>query len=115
MSEQTHSLETVNISFQVGESTHVFDLLEMEIFLEEEVDNKKPDEWVPAFQEWFKAHSNVGISYSQAIHCADIVRRAYIDFKKKYDSELKSAFPSIVIPSPSPHESTSSFETTSPG
>ena len=49
--EGSYSLETVNISFKVGEEEHTFDLLEMEIMMETEVDNKKPEDWVPAFQE----------------------------------------------------------------
>jgi hypothetical protein len=109
-----YSLETVNLAITVkkGEPDIEFDLLEIELFLEEEVDGKNPREYVPKVQELFRA-KGVEVSYSQAVNFTSYARVAYLEFKKKFDNVLRSDFPSVATLLPSLTESTSSSEMSS--
>lgn len=104
-------LKSANIIVKLGDKEHTLDLMECQVFLDEKVSGKPSEEFVPAIQQFFQEKTGVQLSFSQCYAFADNVWLSYQEFKKKYDSELRSAFPTVSIPSTSPTESTSSSET----
>lgn len=98
------SLDEVSITVSVKGQDVQLDLLEAELFLQKEVDDKEADVFVPKVQELFRSKGVEGLSFSQAVNFCHYIRAAYIEHKKKFDSELKLAFPSVSTRSQSPNE-----------
>ncbi len=108
-------LSSVEMEIEIpGHGPYKLDLLESEVFLETFADGLKPQDYVPKVQQYLKDKTTVDVTYSQALKFVDFVRASFVEFKKKFGDELKSAFPLASTHFPSPSENTSSSETNSP-
>ncbi len=109
----TYSLDSEVVEVLIGGKTIKVDLLDAEVFQEKEVYAKDADEFIPKIRQFLIDRGAEEVSYSQAMKFTYYIAAAYEDYKKKFEGELKSAFPSTAIRLVSPNESSSSSETTS--
>lgn len=110
----THLLEDATITLKIKDTDHNFDILDAQLFLEENADGKKMSEAVVAIKLYVKDQTQQEISSSQAVSFYNLVRSAFTAHKKKSEEELKSAFPSVWTPSQPATANTSSSETNTP-
>jgi hypothetical protein len=110
----THLLDTAVIVVAINGKEHSIDLIDAELFLEDNVDGKPMTEAAVGMKLFLREHTQEEVTTTQAVKFINLVRSAYIEYKKKSDNELKSAFPLAWTHSEQPIENTSFSETASP-
>ena len=95
-------LEEAPIEFTANGTVYKLDLVEAEAALEAEplkidAQPRDPQRYIPLFQKWVEGKCGAALTFGQAAKLIDSIRYAYLDFKKKYNEDLKLVFPSASI------------------